>query len=126
MTAWQFTSPPDENGNATLTVDLTSDDATGNWNGTANFRGTPYKVTGQWAAAGSVPGRNDSIFWFGGTNAEASAFLVAAGDLFFDPQAYDSMQIAVTTASAGDGQDYGYNGKLTRTNSPDDPDFPEG
>lgn len=125
MTQWQFTSEPDQDGNVTLLVTLTSDDSTGNWNGTANFRGTPFSVTGQWAAAGSVPGRRDSVFWFGGSNADASAFLVGAGDLFFATSG-DSMQIAVTTASAGDGRDYGFNGKLARTNSPDDPDFPDG
>lgn len=118
MTQWQFTSEPDQDGNVTLLVTLTSDDSTGNWNGTAKFRGVPYAVSGQWAAAGSVPGRNDSVFWFGGGNADASAFIVAAGDLILSSHP-NEMQIAVTTASAGDGRDYGYNDKLVRTDDPE-------
>lgn len=118
MTEWQYSSTPDDDGTVTLVVALTSDDSTGNWNGTAKFRGVPYAVEGQWAAAGSVPGRNDSVFWFGGANADASAFIAAAGDLLMS-QTPNAMQIAVTTASAGDGRDYGYNGKLIRTDDPD-------
>jgi hypothetical protein len=77
-----------------------------------------YTVAGQWAASGSAPDRHTSIFWFGGANADASVFLVAAGDLIFtsDPNV---MQVAVSTANAGDGGDYGYNGELVRTDTHD-------
>lgn len=125
MGMWQFTSEPDDDGKVTMLVTLTSDDATGALSGTAKFRDVPYSVTGQWAAAGSVPGRNDSVFWFGGANADVSAFLVGAGDLIFSTTPA-TMQIAVTTASAGDGRDYGYNGKLTRIDDPDEPGGPLG
>lgn len=124
MTQWQFSSTPDDDHVVELMLDLNSDDATGQWNGTAAFRSVTYSVTGQWAAAGSVPGRKDSVFWFGGANADASMFIVAAGDLLLS-QTPHMMQIAVTTASTADGADFGYNGKLVRTNDPgNEPDDP--
>lgn len=112
MTNWEFASAPQDDGTVEMSVNLFEDDASGAITGTVNFRKSVYKVSGHWAAAGSVPGRTVSVFWFGGGCEDvATHYLVAAGDLGRHAAgAY--MNIAVVTANSGDGQDYGYNGQL--------------
>lgn len=122
MGVWNYASKPEQDGSIELKLSLNEIDSNGALSGTALFRSVSYNVTGQWAAAGSVPGRNASVFWFGGANGDISAFLVAAGDIKYsgDPR---YMDITVITASAGDGDDYGFNDRIFCTDPPpEDPD----
>jgi hypothetical protein len=112
MGIWKFASAPEDDGTVEMTVTLTEDDANGAISGSVDFRNSTYAVTGNWASAGSVTGRKASVFWFGGGCEDvATHYLVAAGDLGKHGSA-QYMNIAVVTASSGDGQDYGYNGQL--------------
>jgi hypothetical protein len=113
MGSWKFASTPDDDGTVEMTVTLQEDDSNGAISGTVDFRKSTYIVTGHWASAGSVPGRKASVFWFGGGCEDvATHYLVAAGDLGNHGTA-QFMNIAVVTASSGDGKDFGYNGQLT-------------
>lgn len=110
---WKFASKPEDDGTVEMTVTLTEDDTNGAISGTVDFRKSTYTVTGNWAAAGSVPGRKASVFWFGGDCEDvATHYLAAVGDLGTHG-ATQFMNIAVITASSGDGKDFGYNGQLT-------------
>lgn len=113
MSTWKYASKPEDDGTVEITVNLQSDDSTGALTGTVDFRKSTYSVNGNWAAAGSVPGRKTSIFWFGGgCEAVATHYLVAAGDLGTHASGGAYMNIAVVTANSADGQDFGYNGQL--------------
>jgi hypothetical protein len=112
MGKWKYASKPEDDGTVEITVTLQSDDTTGALTGTVDFRKSTYTVGGSWAAAGSVPGRAVSVFWFGGDcESVATHYLVAAGDLGTHAGAA-YMNIAVVTANSADGQDFGYNGQL--------------
>lgn len=127
MGVWDFASKAEDDGTVVMTIALSEDDSNGNLGGSVKFRGTTYAVTGQWAAKGSVTGRNASVFWFGGTSPDsAPTFIAAAGDVDLGVSPA-TMDIAVTTASSGDGDDYGYNGRLynTDTSSHDDSGWDE-
>lgn len=122
MGAWDFASKPEDDGTVVMTTTLAEDDSNGNISGSVKFRGTTYAVTGQWAAKGSVTGRKASVFWFGGTSPDdAPTFLAAAGDVDLSVKPA-TMDIAVTTASSTDGDDYGYNGRLYNTDSSNNDD----
>ncbi len=122
MGQWNYASKAKANGTIELKTSLTEVDANGAITGTVLFRGTTYAVAGQWAAAGSVAGRNVSVFWFGGRNADTSAFLVAAGNIQYSGEPR-YMDITITTASSGDGDDYGFNDRIFCTDPPpEDPD----
>ncbi len=80
---------------------------TGNMKGTIEFQilGITYSVTGEWAASGSVPGRNASAFVLSGNNGAAAPNFVAAAGLMQGPgNAPESITInlIVSSSSAGD------------------------
>lgn len=113
MGKWKYASKPEHDGTVEITVNIQSDDTTGALTGTVDFRKSTYNVGGSWAAAGSVPGRTVSVFWFGGSCENvATHYLVAAGDLGTHAAGAAYMNIAVVTANSSDGQDFGYNGQL--------------
>lgn len=121
MGQWNYASGPNDQGAYPTKVNLSENDANGALAGTVIFRGVTFNVTGQWAAAGSDPERNFSVFWFGGGNSDYSVFLSAVGNIVYlgSPP---HMDIAITTASATNGQDYGFNDRLFGTDSAPEPD----
>jgi hypothetical protein len=126
MGLWDFASKAEDDHSQEMVTALQENDANGALSGTVTFRKRVFSVTGQWAAKGSVPGRNASVFWFGGSTSDAApCFLVASGDLD-NSTSPATMAITVTTANAGDGDDWGYNGILYQLDQPDQPDDPFG
>jgi|GEM_PF-6591012 len=74
MSQWNMGSSPDpQTGQREFTMNITTDDSTGAMNGTVTFQQVNYNVSGEWAASGSLPGRNYSAFYLGGSAAIISA-----------------------------------------------------
>lgn len=116
MGQWNYASGPNDRGEYPTKVNLTENDDTGALSGTVLFREVTFNVTGQWAAAGSDPERNFSVFWFGGGNSDVSIFLSAVGNIEYAASP-PHMDVTITTASAANGQDYGYNDRLFGTDA---------
>ena len=81
--------------------------------GTITFHGVQYAVSGVWAAAGSVPGRNYSAFAVqGGDGQSAPEFIAAAGTMKGPGNAPDSVSINLIRTDSTDGLQYGWDGTL--------------
>jgi hypothetical protein len=113
MSNWNLGSALNSDGSRDVIVSFQNDDANGQMAGTLQFQGTSYSINGNWAASGSVPGRNYSAFALWGSDGQSATQYVAAtgtmagpGD---DPQSID---LNLIRASTGDDEQYGWDGKL--------------
>ncbi len=121
MSSWNFISKPDAGGNSEIQVIASEDDMSGAISGSAIFRGVTFSISGQWVAKGSVPGRNDSVFWLGGstTTDPAPTLFSAIGELNIgvSPQI---MTINVTSIGSADGRVMVQSDTLVGSAPPDD------
>ena len=113
MSTWNMASKPHPNGTSDVVIHFQNDDANGQMSGTLEFQGDTYYINGNWAASGSVPGRNYSAFALWGTDQQGATQYVAAGGTMTgpgtDPQSIDLNLIRVST---GNDQQYGWDGLL--------------
>lgn len=113
MSTWIMASKLNHDGSRDVAIHFTNNDANGAMSGTLTFKDDNYAITGNWAASGSVPGRNYSAFaLFGNDLQAATQYVAAAGTLEGSGQNPDSIQLNLIRASTGDDQQYGWDGKL--------------
>lgn len=86
-----------------FTLDV-SVDSNGGLNGTFVTALASYPVSGSWAAAGSVPGRNASAFSFSGTSGgPVNTFIAAVGVMIGPGGGPVQINLSVSESSSGDG-----------------------
>jgi hypothetical protein len=113
MSTWNMGSAPDSHGARDVVIAFQNNDAIGAVTGTLQFEGASYTVNGNWAAAGSVPGRNFSAFTLWGTdNQGATKYIAAAGTIAGPGATPTSIQMNLLRASTGNDQQYGWSGVL--------------
>lgn len=84
----------------------TSADDNGGMSGTLTVDGTNFAVTGNWAASGSLPGRNASVFFVSGEHDIGPSlpdYLGASGNMAGPGNWPQSIQIAGSSCSTNDG-----------------------
>jgi hypothetical protein len=113
MSSWNFVSQPDAGGNSELTIAATEDDMSGAIVGSATLHGATYQIKGQWVAKGSVTGRNDSVFWLGGSTTDAAPILFSAVGELNISVVPNTMTINVSCISSADGVMKIFSGKMT-------------
>jgi hypothetical protein len=90
-------------GNVTLSANA---DGNGGMSGTLIVDGTNFAINGNWAASGSLPGRNASVFFVAGEHDIGSSlpdYLGASGNMVGPGDWPQSIQIAGSTCSTNDG-----------------------
>ena len=102
---------------STVSLDL---DVSGNGplKGTLIFKGKRYPVTGEWAASGSVPGRNASAFSLAGRTEglpDVPNFLAASGIMSGPGARPTQIDLRVGVSSSSDGTLTHYSGVLFPT-----------
>ncbi len=81
--------------------------------GMVEFEHKSYTVTGQWAAAGSVKGRNYSAFTLSGSDGRsAPEFIAAAGTMKGPGNAPETISLNLIRTDSTDGLQYGWDGEL--------------
>ena len=114
MSHWVMGSAKHSDGTRDLTIDFTNDDSNGAMSGSLVFEGSTYYISGNWAASGSIPGRNYSAFALWGSDQQAATVYVAAVGTMDGPgSAPQSITINLSRASTGDDEQYGWDGVLT-------------
>lgn len=113
MSHWVLGSKPDAQGVRALTIDFQNDDSIGKMTGTLVFQGVTYYVEGNWAASGSIPGRNHSAFALWGSDQQAATVYVAvAGTMDGPGAAPDDIDLNLIRVSTGDDEQYGWSGRI--------------
>jgi hypothetical protein len=113
MSDWNLGSEQHPNGSRDVVIAFVNDDSTGHVGGTLTFMGRTFYVDGNWAASGSIPGRNYSAFSLWGSDEQAATeYVAAAGTMRGSGSAPDRIDLNLIRASSGDGQQYGWDGKL--------------
>ena len=116
MSNWNMGSAPHHDGSRDVVIAFVNDDSNGSMSGTLTFMGRTFYISGNWAAAGSIPGRNFSAFALWGTDQQAATeYVAAAGTMAGPGTAPKSIQLNLIRASAGDDQQYGWSNKLLPT-----------
>jgi hypothetical protein len=90
-------------GNVTLSANA---DGNGGMSGTLIVDGTNFAINGNWAASGSLPGRNASVFFVAGEHDIGPSlpdYLGASGNMVGPGDWPQSIQIAGSTCSTNDG-----------------------
>ncbi len=119
MSNWEMGSKPHDGGERDVKINFLTDDSTGAIGGQLWFKDMLYTVNGSWAAAGSVPGRNNSAFaLWGADSAAATDFVAAAGTMEGPGGAPVSIQLNLVRARSSDGQQFGWSGVLQPLNQP--------
>jgi hypothetical protein len=97
-----------------VVIDIQTDDSVGSMQGTIVFQGVTFTVTGQWAASGSVPGRNASAFRLSGSDGEVAPVYIAAAGIMIGPgPSPKSINMDISRASTTDGTLFDWGGTLT-------------
>lgn len=113
MSNWNMGSKAHPDGSRDVIINFQNDDANGQMSGTLQFQGDTYYVNGNWAASGSVPGRNYSAFALWGTDQQgATQYVAAAGTMAGPGTAPQSIDLNLIRASTGDDEQYGWDGEL--------------
>ncbi|MEO1044032.1 MAG: hypothetical protein AAFX04_01175 [Pseudomonadota bacterium] len=112
MGVWKLGSKPYDDGSRDVILAVNATGA-GPVTGTLTFKQVEYTANGDWAASGSVPGRNYSAFYVGGSdNQSAPEFIVAAGTMKGSGADPDSISINIVRTDSTDGLQYGWDGEL--------------
>lgn len=110
---WNMASEQQSNGSPVVVISFQNDDSNGQMSGTLQFQGDTYYVNGNWAASGSVPGRNYSAFALWGSDQQgATQYIAAAGTMIGPGGSPESIDLNLIRASTGDDEQYGWDGKL--------------
>ncbi len=113
MLNWEMKSKGGAGGISDVKTNFLNDDSTGTVGGTVWFKGEPYTVAGQWAAAGSVPGRNGSSIAFWGVDSRGIDYIAAAGTVDQNGSGTpNSIQLNLIRVQDSNGQQYGWDGVL--------------
>ncbi|TRD11865.1 hypothetical protein FGU71_08365 [Erythrobacter insulae] len=97
-------------GSASINV---SANGNGQMAGTVVFQDVNYAVTGEWAAADSVPGRNYSAFFLGGSDDQTAPEFIAVGGTMKGPgSAPVSISMNLIRTDSTDGLQYGWSGEM--------------
>ena len=113
MSNWNLGSEPHPDGSRDVVVNFQNDDSIGKMTGTLHFKGDAYSVNGNWAASGSLPGRNFSAFALWGSNGQdATVYVAAAGTMTGPGTAPQRIDLNLIRASTTDDEQYGWDGKL--------------
>ena len=113
MSNWNLGSAPNPDGSRDVVIAFQNDDANGQMSGTLQFQGDTYYINGNWAASGSVPGRNYSAFALWGSDQQsATQYVAVAGTMKGPGPAPESIDMNLIRASTGDDEQYGWDGLL--------------
>ena len=113
MSNWNLGSEPNGDGSRDVVIAFQNDDSNGQMAGTLQFKGDTYYVNGNWAASGSIPGRNYSAFALWGSDRQgATQYVAATGTMAGSGYAPDAIQLNLIRVSTGDDEQYGWDGKL--------------
>ncbi len=113
MSIWKMCSKRYEDGVCECMIDFHNHDATGAMSGTLTFMDKTYEITGNWAASGSVPGRNASAFGLYGVNQdEATEYISAVGTMKGPGRAPEEVFLNLNRSASSDGEQYGWSGTL--------------
>lgn len=113
MAVFNFHSKPNDDGSSDIVLVLTGDDATGNLSGTYTYKGDVFKVTGAWAAAGSVADRNFNAMSFSGADSTSgTVFVAATGTFASNISGGMNMQFNALRVSTQNDRQYGWDGDL--------------
>ncbi|MCR2832893.1 hypothetical protein [Parerythrobacter lacustris] len=113
MSNWVLGSEEHSDGTRDVTIDFQNNDAIGQISGTMIFEGTTYYVNGNWAAAGSIAGRNHSAFALWASDQQAATvYLAVAGTMDGPGSAPDDIDLNLIRVSTGDDEQYGWSGRL--------------
>jgi hypothetical protein len=98
MAQWKLAS-----ANPPLTLDVSAD-GNGGLSGTFVTALGNYPVSGSWAAAGSIPGRNASAFSFSGTaGGPVNTFIAVVGIMIGPGDSPVQINLSVSESSSGNG-----------------------
>jgi hypothetical protein len=113
MSNWVMGSEPYPDGSRDLTITFQNDDSNGQIVGQLYLKGQAFHVDGNWAAAGSIAGRNFSAFSAAGSNQQdATVYVAAGGTMIGSGAAPQSITVNVVRASSVDGTQTGWDGLL--------------
>jgi hypothetical protein len=113
MSNWNMGSEQHPDGSRDVVIAFVNDDANGQVGGTLTFQGRTFYVNGNWAASGSIPGRNYSAFALWGTDQQAATEYVAATGTVNGPgPAPVRIDLNLIRVSTGDDSQYGWDGTL--------------
>jgi hypothetical protein len=113
MSNWNMGSEVHSDGSRDVVISFQNDDSNGQMSGTLVFQGDTYYINGNWAASGSVPGRNFSAFALWGTDQQgATQYVAVAGTMVGPGGAPQSIDLNLIRASTGNDQQYGWDGLL--------------
>lgn len=113
MSNWELGSKPYSDGSRDVAINFLTDDATGAVTGQLWFKKMLFTVGGNWAAAGSVPGRNYSAFAIWGADSAGATDYVAATGIMTGPgNAPQSIDLNLIRVETGNGSQYGWDGQL--------------
>lgn len=113
MSNWIMGSAPDSNGDREVTINFSNDDSIGKMTGSLVFKGINYAINGNWAAAGSILGRNHSAFALWGSDQQSATMYVAvAGTMDGPGNAPVDIDMNLIRVSTGDDEQYGWSGRL--------------
>lgn len=113
MSNWNMGSEVNSDGSRDVIIAFQNDDANGQMSGTLQFKGRSFYVNGNWAASGSVPGRNFSAFALWGTDGQdATEYVAVAGTMVGPGPAPESIDMNLIRVSTADDEQYGWDGLL--------------
>lgn len=85
----------------------------GELSGTVTDEEATFEANGQWAASGSIPGRNYSAFSFSGRSADPSPIFYSASGIMTGPGSNpQSITISILLAHTSDGTTEAWSGSL--------------
>jgi len=106
-------SAPHPDGSRDVVIVFQNDDSNGAMAGTLTFEGGTFGISGNWAASGSISGRNYSAFALYGSNGQAATqYIAATGTMAGPGPSPQSIQLNLIRVSTGDDLQYGWDGKL--------------
>ena len=113
MSNWNMGSEQHPDGSRDVVIAFVNNDANGQVGGTLTFMGRSFRVNGNWAASGSVPGRNHSALALWGTDGQgATEYVAVAGTMQRPGTAPRRIDMNLIRVSSGDGLQYGWDGNL--------------
>lgn len=113
MSHWVLGSEKHSDGTRDVMIDFSNDDSNGAMSGTLVLDGRTYYINGNWAASGSLPGRQYSAFaLWGSDQQDATVYISAVGTMIGPGGAPESILINVNRASTGDDEQFAWDGEL--------------
>lgn len=112
MSNWEMGSAAGAGGSREVVINFLNDDSKGTVGGTLWFKGEPFTVSGQWAAIGSMPGRNGSSVAFWGVDSAGIDYIAGLGSLDLESSGPARIDLNLMRIQDSNSQQYGWNGVL--------------